>query len=599
MRTSRALFLVVALGLLPAALTHCRPQSTPPTQATSSPTPPLSLASASASATTALTVAEIDQALRDRWKKEGISPAPRTEDSRWFRRLSLDLRGVIPAPEEVESFLKDKGDDRRAKAIEAMLASPRYAEHWTNYWEHLLLGSKTRDALVDRASFRGWFREKFAANTPWDELVRGLVTASGQNRPEDGDSKEVNGAVNWFLRYRDTPADLAGATSRIFLGVQIQCAQCHDHKTEKWKVEDFKRFTACFLQTRGELLDREGKQRRIDVYDTERVVKGGPKQRAAMAEYVGATPGGLDGTDFSDSPSRRKALAAWMTAPQNPWFARAIVNRMWGHFFGRGIVDPVDDFRETNPPVLPELLERLATDFSANGHDLKRLMRLLVSTEAYQLAPGPRGENPAEGRLWARYRMAPLGPDELLDSLIAATRIDNLLARNNSDESLELLKQQTRGQFYRLFETDEEDDSEDFNGTIPQALLLFNGRLSNAGSTSAPGTALHDILEAEGDDASKIRALYLRTLSREPEAAEIERWKQFLDAPREAVRSEPPADPGAKGKGKGKKNMRDPLLKLDRNRALKGPLGPGAARRQAYEDLLWALINSSEFYFNH
>jgi hypothetical protein len=590
MKTAYAVAWIVGIGLVPAALTSCQ-QRTTPKQVTSAPAPRAS-APGVESASGGLTAAAVDAMLRERWAREGIAPTPKVDDARYLRRLSLDLRGVIPSPEEVERFLGDRGEDRRRRAAEAMLAGPRFAEHWTNYWERVLLGSKVRDALVDRASFRGWMHGKIAANTPWDELVRGLVTASGQNRPDGEDTKGVNGAVNWLLRYRDTPADLAGATSRIFLGVQIQCAQCHDHKTEKWKTEDFRRLTACFVQTRGELVGREQNRRIIDVYDTERAGKGGPKVRAAMAEYAGATPGGLDGSDFSQSQVRRKALAEWMTAPQNPWFARAIVNRMWGHFLGRGVVDPIDDFRDSNPPILPELLDRLAADFTAHGHDLKRLMLLLVSTEAYQLAPGPRGDKAAEGRLWARFRMTPMGPDELLDSLIAATRIDAVLARGNQ-ENLEQLKQQTRGHFYRLFEVDEEDESDDFEGTIPQALLLLNGRLTNVGSMAVPGSALHEILAAPGDDASKIRALYLRTLSREPDAAEVDRWKAFLEAPRDVVKAAPTPE------AKGKKKDRDPLARLDRDRTVRRQPGPDERRRQAYEDLLWALVNSSEFYFNH
>ncbi|MCU0657465.1 MAG: DUF1549 and DUF1553 domain-containing protein [Polyangiaceae bacterium] len=591
MRTPSAVLLAAALGLLPAALTHCRPNAPPPTQATSTTAP----AGSSAAPVAELTPGEVDQMLRARWQKEGITPAPRVDDAGYYRRVSLALRGVIPSAEEVESFLASPAEDRRAKAVEAMLASPRYAEHWTNHWERVLLGNQLREALVDRASFRGWLRQHFEKNTPWDELVRGLLTASGQNRPDGDDASAVNGAVNWLLKYKDTPADLAGATSRVFLGVQIQCAQCHDHKTEKWKIDDFRRFTACFVQTKGELVERDGNRRRVDVYDTERPVRGGPR-RMGFAEYAEITPGALDGSDFSGSPSRRKALASWMTAPENPWFARAIVNRLWGHFLGPGIVHPIDDFRDTNPPVMPELLDRLAADLVQHKYDLKRTMRLIVSTEAYQLAAGPRE---AQGKLWSRYHLRPLGSDELLDSLIAATQIDRLLARNGEDE-LERIKQMTRGQFHRLFDVDEEDNDEDFDGTIPQSLLLLNGRLTSAGSTAVPGAALGEILASEGDDASKIRALYLRTLGRPPSAAEVERWRAFLDAPREVVQSESQAPPEAKGKGKGKKNLaRDPLTALDKNRALAKKPGPRAARRQAYEDLFWALLNSSEFFFNH
>jgi hypothetical protein len=462
---------------------------------------------------------------------------------------------------------------------------PRWGRHFGTQWA-LLLSNRDANALSGHQWLAEWIAGELNNGTGFDKILRRIVTAQG-------DLADQPAIVPYFADGQGIQlADLAGKLSRGLRGVQIQCAQCHDHKTEKWKTEDFRRLTACFVQTRGELVGREQNRRIIDVYDTERAGKGGPKVRAAMAEYAGATPGGLDGSDFSQSQVRRKALAEWMTAPQNPWFARAIVNRMWGHFLGRGVVDPIDDFRDSNPPILPELLDRLAADFTAHGHDLKRLMLLLVSTEAYQLAPGPRGDKAAEGRLWARFRMMPMGPDELLDSLIAATRIDAVLARGNQ-ENLEQLKQQTRGHFYRLFEVDEEDESDDFEGTIPQALLLLNGRLTNVGSMAVPGSALHEILAAPGDDASKIRALYLRTLSREPDAAEVDRWKAFLEAPRDVVKAAPTPE------AKGKKKDRDPLARLDRDRTVRRQPGPDERRRQAYEDLLWALVNSSEFYFNH
>lgn len=591
----RPVVFAVLLGLAPvlAGSLHCGPARPPPPQiASSAPSSP------SAAPEAGLTAAEIDREIRAAWQKEGIQAAGGVDDARFLRRLWIDLQGVIPPPERVEAFLADSAPDKRARAIDEALGSPLHAEHWTNYWDRVLLGRQVRVALVDRPAFRGWLKRKFEANTPWDKVVYELVTATGQNRADEGDDAAVNGAVNWLLKYRDTPADLTGATSRVFLGVQIQCAQCHDHKTEKWKEADFKSLTACFLQTRVEVLDRDGNRRRVEIRDTDKVPRQNPRRMAAVNEYLKAPPVALDGTDFSTSPNRRKALGEWLTAPKNPWFARAIVNRMWGHLLGRGFSEPVDDFRDTNPPVMPGLLARLTDDFVQHGHDLKHLLRLIVSTEAYQRATAPAAGDkaPAEARLWARYRMMPMGADELLESLIAATRIDDLLRKDRDEGELDRLRQQARRQFATLFEVDEEEAGDDFDGTIPQALMLLNGRLTNLGSSAVPGSALASVLAASSDDEARIRALYLRTLSRPPSPDEVARWKAFLSEPREVVRSPGPPEPAGKAKGKGNKAQVDPFVKLDRR---KGGAGAGDAHRQAFEDLFWALLNSSEFFFNH
>jgi hypothetical protein len=601
-------------GLFALLGTHCGHQASPPPQ----PAPSVAAASSAPEPSTApapgdLTAADVDTMLRAAWQQAGVEPAPPVDDARFLRRAWLDLLGVVPPPETVTAFLLDPAPDKRARAVQAMLASPRHAEHWTNYWDRVLLGREVRAQLVDRPAFRAWLSERFSKNTPWNQLVLDLVTATGQNRPgDDGPTPgptdpRVNGAVNWLLRYQNSPADLTGAASRVFLGVQIQCAQCHDHKTEKWKTADFQHLAACFLQTKVERIDRDGKLRRVELVDLDRVPRGGPRRAAAMAGLRDASPAALDGTDFSSSPNRRAALATWMTSPQNPWFARAFVNRIWATMLGRGFVDPVDDLRESNPPVAPELFTKLTDDFVAHGYDLKRLLSLITATEAYQRASAPpRSAEPqksaAESRLWARFRPSPMGPDELVDSLVAATKIEPLLERSAGGE-LERIKIQVRKQFSYLFDVDEEQaDDDQFDGTIPQALMLLNGRLTNAGSSAVPGAALAEILAMPGDDAARVEALYLRTLSRRPTAQELEKGVAFVTAPRAAATPGPPPDrPARRGKGKraggkgGKKAGNDPLERLDKR--ARPPAGD--PRKQAYEDLFWALLNSSEFIFNH
>jgi hypothetical protein len=611
---------------------------------------------AAAQAKTALDTATIDHLIRAEWKQQNIVPAPPVDDARFLRRLYLDITGEIPPPQAVTAFLADRSPYKRFGAIEALLNSPRYADHWTDYWDGVLMGRQLRfqGQAVDRAAFRQWLHAQFEKNTPWNKFVYDLITATGQNStggsyaksiglatapqnagmPQNGAAMQssdpamsmtggdaaasagnINGAVNWTLKYATTPADLSGSASKIFLGVQIQCAQCHDHKTEKWKQDDFRRFTACFVQARPVLIDT-GKgikgMRRVELRDVYRPYIGRGKKNQSRNEYVNAVPAALDGTDFSDSPNRRQALAAWMTAPNNPWFAQAIVNRMWAHFLGRGFVEPIDDFRVSNPPVMPDLLKRLADDFVANGYDLKQLIRTLCATQVYQLSSAPAKSADPDNKYWARFRLKPMAPEELLTSLVSATNLGPLLEKV-AGNNLEGLKFAMQRQFTFLFDVDEESEQKEFEGTIPQALMLLNGNITNRSVVPIPGTALADVLAMPGGDEAKITALYLRTVSRKPTQPELNRWVAFVNAPRDVVQDDRPAvQPAAlgarfprmqgllqNGQAPKKQGMRgngpDPLNRLNPRLDPPNP----TPTQQAYEDLFWALLNSSEFMFNH
>ena len=599
-----------ALGLLVACACGASPVQTqrapaPPPKAQMAPSPPL------------LTAVEIDTRLRAEWAKANLTPTAKVDDAGFLRRVRIDITGTIPSPTEVKEFLADTSPDKRKKAVERLLASPAYVEHFTNFWDRVLLGRDVPNNVVDRISFRKWLRGELEKNAPYDKLVFDLLTATGVNsaggqplKPETQPpptEEPVNGAVNFFLRYADAPMDLSGTTSRVFLGVQIQCAQCHDHKTEKWKTTDFESFTACFLRTRADQIDK-GKVmgvRRVEVHDIEHALK--LPKRMDMPSLTNAAPKALDGTDFSSSVNRREALAKWITGEQNHYFSRAIVNRMWAQFLGRGFAEPVDDFRDSNPPMVPDLLKQVSADFVTSGYDLKHLIRLMTATEAYQLAPGPSStDGNMDERLWAHFQIVRLGPDELFDALVTATKLEPILERIAGD-NLEQMRFQVRRQFAFLFDVDEQSDHHDeFDGTITQALLLLNGRLVNGGSSAFAGTALAETLAMPGGDEEKIRILYLRTLSREPRAEEIAKWTAFVNAPRDVVVTAAPvavsAAPAATKRG-GKKPAkpvgaggRDPLARLDNRVRAAGATDP---KKQAYEDLFWALLNCSEFVFNH
>jgi len=525
----------------------------------------------------------IDDALRAAWQKEGITPTAAIDDAGFLRRAYLDIVGVIPSAEATAAFVAEEGKDKRKKIIDALLANPRYAEHWTNVWDRALLGTEVKRRNVDREAFRAFLRSELTKNTPWDKLVYALVTAEGKSGPvgemadddddamagppgggammgDDGDDEEastedkVNGAVNWLLKYQNNPQDLAGATSRIFLGVQIQCAQCHDHKTEAWKTEDFQALAACFATTRARPTEPKAKKVKMRHFEVAEVKRPPRKQKSPeLRAIASAKPKALDGTDLSQGKSRRKALAAWITAPQNPWFAKAIVNRVWAHFLGSGFVEPITDFRPSNPPALPALLDALAADFVAHGYDLQHLVRLITTSEAYQRSADKKAEG--QGKLWSRFRMRPLGPDELIDSIVTATKIDEA-RKGRGRKSLEQIRSQLERQMSFLFDVDEEaPERDDYEGSITQALYLLNGSFLNESSRKIPGSALAEVLAMPGDDEAKIASLYRRVLSREPTKEETT--------------------------------------------AISARLGEGKNKAETYEDLLWALLNTSEFTFNH
>lgn len=581
-----------------------------------------------------LTPGVIDQMIRTEWKKEGVAPSPRVDDARFLRRIYLDLTGTIPTEEAVRAFLADRSPEKRAKAVDQLLSCPKYSENWTNYWDQVLMGRQLRAQVIDRMAWRGWLRSQFDKNIPWNRFVYDLISATGVNsaggsiarangimlpsdkqameKPSDegggGMGGKVNPAVNWFLKYAQSPADLSGQASKIFLGVQIQCAQCHDHKTEKWKQEDFRRFTACFMNARPvpAATYKKGMVRQLDVIESPRTfVPRNRKGAEGRAEYASAPPAALDGTDFASTTNRRQALAAWMTAPENPWFAEAIVNRMWSHFLGRGFVEPVDDFRPSNPAVMPDLMKKLADDFVARDYDLKHLAREICATEVYQLSSQPAKSAGPGNTLWARYRLKPMGPEEMLDSLVTATKLEPAL-QQVAGGNLDTLKTVMVRQLNFLFDVDEEFEQKDFEGTIPQALMLLNGNLTNRAVTAIPGTTLKEVWDMEAGDSQRIETLYLRTLSRKPTSPELTKWTEFVNAPRELVVDGRPQQPVSDYRQRQLAKMAQNRKPIRRNAGpdpfsrIGGRLSANATPKlQAYEDLFWALLNSSEFTFNH
>jgi hypothetical protein len=533
----------------------------------------------------------------------------------------LDVAGTIPPAEVTSRFLSDREPERRQRMVGELLASPDWADHWTAYWDEQWMGRDTPAPDVDRGAFRAFLHSAFSRNAPWSEVVTLLLTATGRNsdggprrRAEQNDgrqmpSPEVNGAVNWTLKYQTDPQDMAGVASRTLLGVQLQCAQCHDHKTEKWTRKDFQGFAAAFVRTRLIPLDQGnpmGAIKRVEVRDLDRAAPRFAKM-ADLEPILKASPIALDGDDLSGVDGVRAALARWMTAPKNPWFARAFTNRMWAHFLGRGFVDPIDDFRSSNPATAPALLEALATDFVQSGYDVKHLVRIIVGSEVYALSAAPLAEATRDAdreiKLWERFRVTPLGPEQLLNAVVAATKLDAIV-RSTGRLDLDQVRFRVKQRYGFLFDIDEDSAADDYEGTIAQALALLNGNVVTTGASVLPGSALADVLALPDEgEAARIGALYIRVLSRQPVAKEVARWSKFLaeaqavpeSSPVPSKPAKPAGDAGLPPANRSAPQAPDPLRGLgDRAGNMQAN-----ARVRAWEDLLWTLLNSSEFVLNH
>jgi hypothetical protein len=598
--------------------------------------------------------------LEAKWRAAGIKPAPNVDDAGYLRRTSLDMIGTLPTAEEVTQFLNEPGANRREKWIDSLLANDRYAKRWAEYWEIVLLGRLYELPTVDRVAFNRWLQQQWQANASWDQIVRALITAEGVNISGNafGDfksepaNKSFNPAVNWFIRHGDSLPELSAATSRIFMGMQIQCAQCHDHKEEKWKQDDFRRFTAFYVKTwpmiHGNYMT-SGKISLVPLDVRDRLIApptGGQLEQffGSYKEYIGVTPRTLDGQEFKKWSSRRVALADWIVARENPTFAPAFVNRMWGEMLGSGFVEPIDDFRPGNPAVAPEALQLLADDFRQSGYDIKRLLKVIALSRPYQTACQHVESTVPRNGLWSHYPLKPLSIEVLFDTVLAATGAGQPLDKL-SQGRLDLIRGAFVQQFVLQMGTDENSEPKEVPESIAKALMQLNGVLFTGAVQTGNQLALDQVWKASSDDEVRIEQLYLRTLSRRPERAEKAYWKKFVNQERTLVQS-----PGAESKSPYKVKGLSAILpsveirqaKPDADfrqlmanaktapdfavmakritniveagvyvRALRdfsahAPFqalvehgGGSSPKAQAYEDLFWSLLNCSEFLNNH
>jgi hypothetical protein len=519
---------------------------------------------ASAKDVTALAAA-IDRSLESGWASAQVQPAPLASDAEFIRRVYLDLAGRIPSVTEVRQFLDDKKSDKRIRLVEQLLEGPRYVTHFTNVWRALLLPETTASlqARILASGFEAWLRQKLQQNTPYDTMVRELLTTPMNNGAVQFQIAARNGEptpVGFYLAKEVKPENLAAATARLFLGVKIECAQCHNHPFADWKRDQFWSLAAFFagLQRQGQgdfvAAGREVADRReLTIPGTERVVQ------AAF----------LDGTQprWKYNTSARITLADWITAKDNPYFARAAVNRLWGYFFGTGIIDPVDEMvGGEHPASHPELLEELARQFAAHDFDLKFLIRAITSSRAYQLSSLAPNKGEDDPHQFAHKPLRGLSAEQLFDSIAQATGY----REPNGQTPRFIGNPGARGRFLTQFENSS-DRSTEVQTSILQALSLMNGPVTSEATHLERSETLAALLDAPFmDTAERIETLYLTTLTRKPTQAELSRMVRYVE----------------NGGSAGDK-----------------PAGTDAEKQKRYNhalaDVFWVLLNSGEFFLNH
>ena len=484
----------------------------------------------------------------------GITPSDAAGDATFHRRAYLDVIGRLPTPDETRTYLADTNPKKRDKLIDALLERPEYADFWANKWTDLLRPNPYHVGIKATYNLDQWLREQFRANVPYDRFVRDIITAKG--------STFTNGAAVFF-RNRREPDELTTMVSQLFLGVRLDCARCHHHPFEVWGQDDFYSFAAFFGR-----VGRKGVGISAPISGGEETIylgsgtgrRGGSTVKHPLTGKE-MTPTPLLGKPLDIPAERdpRDVLAEWVTAPENPYFGKVVVNRVWADLMGRGIVDPVDDLRATNPPSNPQLLEELAADFRRSGHDLKKLIRVICTSHVYSLSTLPNDRNAGDLRNYSRHYRQRLRAEVLLDMVSDVTGVPEVFeAMPPGSRAIEVWTARSQSAFLDSF--GRPDPNQDppcertTDTTVVQALHLMNSPNLHRKVTSDDGRCAA-LAKSSKTSRELVEDVYLLAYCRLPSDTE-------------------------------------------RTAALRRFEKPGADRRKAAEDLMWALINTPEFVFN-
>ncbi len=528
-------------------------------------------------------VSWIDELVTALWKDNGIKPSAVASDGEFIRRAYLDIVGHVPPAAKAAAYIASRDKNKKSKLILDLVNSEDYTKHWAGIWSNLLIGRQP-GRNIDGRALQKYLRDSFADNKPWNRLVYELVTAKGGSTTKSVEAGVAfNGATNFMLAHmNDGNVPATAFTTRLFLGVQVQCTQCHDHPFNDRTQEAFWGINAFFQKMqRQEHNDTDDTGRRrflfselrdADVDESSDLFVRFDKRTGLVAV---TPPRLLDGRRVekaSDELNLREILGRYITDTKNDLFTQAIANRMWGHFVGRGIVHPLDDMGEHNPASNPELVTKLAENFRESNYDLKRLITWIAMSLPYSLSSETNSTNKDDDQYFSHYPLKQMSPDQFFDSLIVASQANEVGSKGW--EAAEKMKKDLQDQFTTVFGNDENMEADTFTGTIPQALLMMNGSIMAKAVSKEKGSFLHERVDEISQQiatkkvksldqayAALLNDLYLAAVSRYPNQKEKSLALLVLN------------DTAAKSK--------------DRNLI------------DAYQDIFWALLNSSEFVLNH
>lgn len=500
----------------------------------------------------------------DRWvlsklRTLELPPSGPCDDATFLRRTSIDITGRLPTPAQARKFLADPDPAKRGKWVDELLASPEYADYFANKWS-AILRNKRRDQRSTRGNFlfHAWIRQSLLENKPYDRWMKDIVTASGE--------LGRNPAVTWFREVKSIEDQVQDA-AQIFLGVRLQCARCHHHPYERWSQQDYYGFAAFFSRLARKPGTQAGEE--VVFHDRGMAAAINPKTKLPVM------PTGLGTGAFDISPEQdpRSVLADWMAEKDNPFFARMLVNRYWKHFMGRGLVEPEDDMRGTNPATNPDLLDALAGHFIQSGFDLKELIRTICRSGTYQRSSHPNDQNADDSQNFSRYYPKRLTAEVLLDAIDQVTDVRSEFPGQPSGTRAVQLPDDSfnaDSYFLTLFgrpnnaSASESERTHDAN--LAQSLHLLNSRKIQEKVSDPRGRAVRLANDSSLTDEDRIRELYLWTLSRLPEEPEMEFALGYI---------------------------------RKRTRESDAAAASQSRLQEAYQDTLWALLNTKEFLFNH
>lgn len=507
----------------------------------------------------------IDEILLEEWRALGLSPSPTCLDETYVRRAYIDATGTIPTPEQVREFLGCTHPDRRQRLVDELLTTTAFVDYWSYQWSNLLLvnGNLLRPDAV--AAFYKWIRAQVEGNTPWDQFARDIVLAKGESTEQ--------GATNFYALHQD-PESLTENTCQAFMGLSIGCAKCHNHPLEKWTNDQYYAMANLFARVRakgwgGDARNGDGKRTLV-------VLDRGDLLQPSTGKPQAPTPLDAKPLEFDDPRDRREALAQWLTSPENRYFSRAIANRVWAAYMGVGLVEAVDDLRTSNPASSERLLNALADYLIEHQYDLKSLMRLIMTSQAYQRSSLAVAGNAQDNRLYSRYYPRRLMAEVLLDAIVRATDVPTEFKEIEFSSSerkptefypdgtsaLELYDSAVVNTFLKTFGRHQRritcSCERSDQPTIVQVLHLNNGDTINE-KLASPKSIVAQWLSDKLPASEVIDQAYLRSLSRFPSSSERERLYALISQ----------ADV------------------------------EGVERSETYQDVLWSLLTSQEFLFAH